>query len=259
MTPTFDGCGANKSPTGEQQSFRLTTLMSTKARPSPLIRLSRVVDTTQRYGERIRGQPRPSGLWFCDRGEADYPVSSAKLFENTYWVRSQLQGTITSRRIILALWYDVDGVWTDTKTGKWCLVDDRCWSPLPSQVASLVNSPNSIMRFARLSSPFTIFLVLVFALLVSAGKGKKKGKSAAKAPLDVIPEESVSDSPYQECNKSWSMIQDPEVRYSLHIYISWSTDVMIMQAASCWTGKLFFCEDSKQVLMSGFPRSQHRM
>ena len=59
------------------------------------------------------------------------------------------------------------------------------------------------MRFARLSSPFTIFLVLVFALLVSAGKGKKKGKSAAaKAPLDVIPEESVSDSPYQECNKS---------------------------------------------------------
>lgn len=85
MTPTFDGCGANKSPTGEQQSFRLTTLMSTKARlPSPLIRLSRVVDTTQRYGERIRGQPRPSGLWFCDRrGEADYPVSSAKLLENT--------------------------------------------------------------------------------------------------------------------------------------------------------------------------------
>ena len=58
------------------------------------------------------------------------------------------------------------------------------------------------MRLARLSSPFTIFLVLVFALLVSAGKGKKKGKSAAKAPLDVIPEESVSDSPYQECNKS---------------------------------------------------------
>ena len=105
MTPTFDGCGANKSPTGEQQSFRLTTLMSTKARlPSPLIRLSRVVDTTQRYGERIRGQPGPSGLWFCDRhGEADYPVSSAKLLGNTYWVRSQLQGTITSRRIILAL------------------------------------------------------------------------------------------------------------------------------------------------------------
>ena len=54
---------------------------------SPLIRLSRVVDTTQRYGERIRGQPGPSGLWFCDRrGEADYPVSSAKLLENTYRV-----------------------------------------------------------------------------------------------------------------------------------------------------------------------------
>jgi hypothetical protein len=79
-------------------------------------------------------------------------------------------------------------------------MDDRCWPPL-TILAGLVNSPNSTMRLARLASPFTVFLVLVFALLVSAGKGgKKKGRKFQldKAPLDVIPEEPVSYSPYQE-------------------------------------------------------------
>ena len=75
-------------------------------------------------------------------------------------------------------------------------------------LAGLVNLPNSIMRLA---SPFTIFLVLVFALLVSAGG---PGSPKYKPTLPTVPEDEVVS--YSSSN----MIQ-PKVRYSIiKIHIS---------------------------------------
>lgn len=97
----------------------------------------------------------------------------------------------------------IDSIWTQLAVQKEQITScgRRVLVTTPIQ-AGLVDTPNSVMR---LTSPFAIFLVLVFTLS-AYGAGNREPEESS--------EELVSYSPNQE-SKSWSMIQYPKVRYSL--------------------------------------------